>query len=318
MVAKPPRLFLDTSHLINISNLRLGKFLRRPQSADAYQRISDYITNYHFGLVFDPFSALEWVDKNATLETAIEIANVIDSAKLRYEFAGDTFAYQAEIIAELRRIDSSLQLPDFDVIWPCEAGTYPRLPIVELFKFNPELFGVEKENADGMPPPEKWKSISARVHVENAWKFKHRNPTAFRERVEGHRDAYLRDATEFKQRKTKIITNAELRDWMKRFLKMESIIKSHNANAKVDELLDAIKLDHCPAIFLYANAHVKRILASNVPKDSDVGDWSTVPIVPHCDLFLTEKNLGGFLHQADRSLSRRVVSAPAEAVAILG
>jgi hypothetical protein len=48
-------------------------------------------------------------------------------------------------------------------------------------------------------------------------------------------------------------------------------------------------------------------------KDSDVGDWSYVPILSYVDVALIEKNLRTYVIQADRKLEERVFAQPIEA-----
>jgi hypothetical protein len=48
-------------------------------------------------------------------------------------------------------------------------------------------------------------------------------------------------------------------------------------------------------------------------KDSDVGDWSYVPILSYVDVALIEKNLRTYVIQADRKLKERVFAQPIEA-----
>ena len=88
-ILEAPKLYLDTCHLINIAKVRRSDISVPENRRSAYSQIDECIRSRHFGLIFNPAAPLEWVDGGATLETALEIADVVDSAKLQYEIEMD-------------------------------------------------------------------------------------------------------------------------------------------------------------------------------------------------------------------------------------
>ena len=110
----PPRLYLDTAHLINIYGIRHGHHVPS-QFAEAYATINDCIMNRHFGVFYSLAAPMEWVDGNATEESACRIASILDSAPLRYFFEGDTFIFLDEILRQVRAANPQLRVPSL----PC-------------------------------------------------------------------------------------------------------------------------------------------------------------------------------------------------------
>ena len=47
----------------------------------------------------------------------LEIAAVVDSAKLQYEVEADHFVYLHEVLTEVRRIAPDIKLPEFEVFY---------------------------------------------------------------------------------------------------------------------------------------------------------------------------------------------------------
>jgi hypothetical protein len=97
--------------------MRSGKGSVPDEVKPAYELLDDCIRNRHFGLIFSRAAALEWVDGNATLESALEIASVIDSAALQYEIELDTFIYLHEVLNQLREEHPDLVLPHFEILF---------------------------------------------------------------------------------------------------------------------------------------------------------------------------------------------------------
>jgi len=64
VVERPPKLYIDTNHLINIADLRHNRPLRWG-SPDAYAFV-DRCIRQHFGIILNPHAALEWVEGKAT------------------------------------------------------------------------------------------------------------------------------------------------------------------------------------------------------------------------------------------------------------
>ncbi len=112
-IVGPPKLYIDTNHLVNIARLRSGE---RCDFREAYAFIDECITSRHFGVVFSDFAALEWIAGRATEQSAQEIAAVVDSAKLQYRLEGDAFVYTSEVLAECSRQNANIRVPALPVL----------------------------------------------------------------------------------------------------------------------------------------------------------------------------------------------------------
>ena len=315
-ILKPPKLYLDTNHLINIVKVRKGISIR-DEVRPAYLAIDDCIRNRHVGVIFEPAMALEWVDGNATLESAYEIADVIESAKLQYEIEIDTFVYLHEVLCELKRLDSSLCLPEYEIMHVRIADKSVRRALAVLRSSVPEFFdeGELLPRRESLPIEVPFRSV--REYVDQSWRFKHEHDAIFRERVDGHAAAYEQDLETFRKRKKEPLQTNDIVDWMKRFLNVDRILKKSNADVNVDHLLRSIKIERCPAVDLFTKAQEKRIRAGNRVKDNDSDDWLSVAVVPYADVVLTERNLRAFLIQANPSLDSKVTHDPKQAMAVL-
>ncbi len=312
-----PKIYLDSCHLINIAKVRKGDTSVPQNRRAAYARIDDFIRTHHFGLIFNPAAPIEWVDGNATLESAFEIANVVDSAALQYELEMDTFVYLREILNELHRLDPALSLPEYEILHVRDRNQTARRALAVLVNNVPSFFdeGELLDNANELPPDVPFGT--AREAVERAWKFKQDRPHVVQERVDGHKDAFGRDLAAFGNRNRKPIQQRDVIKWMKRFLRVDRILNALNMAVDVDSLLTDVEIPRCPAVNLFLNAHEKRLRAADPPHDNDVDDWLYVPVFPHADLILTERNLRGFINQADSALANKATHDPNRALEIL-
>lgn len=316
LIREPPKLYLDTNHLINIAKVRKGTPIR-DEVRNAYTAIDEYIRGRHVGLIFEPTRALEWVEGSATLESATEIADVIDSAKLQYEIEFDMIVYLREVLTELKRLDPSLCLPEYEIVHVRILGQSVRRAMGVLRTTVPEFF-VESQLLPGSESlPVEVPCFSARWHVERSWEFKHNRPATCRERVDGHIAAYEQDRAAFLTRKKKSPQRGDLVDWMKRYLNVDRILKKLNENVEIDSLLEVVEIERCPAVWLFIKAHEKRIRAGNDAKENDVDDWLSLSVVPYADLVMAERNLRAFMIQAQPQLDVKVTHDPNYAAAVL-
>jgi hypothetical protein len=309
-IVEPLKLYLDTNHLINIAKVRKAAVIP-DEVRTAYSAIDEYIRSWQVGLIFQPTTVLEWVDGNATIESANEIAEVVDSAKLQYEFDTDTFVYLHEVLRELKRLDSNLCLPDYEILHVRAEGKLVRRGLGVLLHSVPEFFDdcVLPPGSESLPVEMPFGS--ARSHVQQSWSFQHDRPAMSRERVEGHFAAYGEDLAIFQMRKKKPVQADDIVGWMKRFLNVDRILTKLNTDVNVDRLLRSVEIQRCPAIDLYIKAHQKRLRAGNNANENDADDWSSVvPVVPYADLVLTERSLRAFIVQADPSLDAKVAHDP--------
>src|SRR4051794_35381442 len=87
-----PKLYVDTAHLINIWKVRQHQAIpprNNPHLSAVNERAYLYIDHcLRRGVwsgIFFPAAAFDWVDGEATTESALEPASVIDSWPFRYE-----------------------------------------------------------------------------------------------------------------------------------------------------------------------------------------------------------------------------------------
>ncbi len=120
-IVTSPKIYLDTAHVVNIARLRNGEPVDE-RYRDAYALIDECITQRHFGLIFNPAAALEWLEGRATLRSAHQLADVFDSAKLVYCLEIDSVIFTAELLRECSRIHPGLNAPDLPILQVYEPG----------------------------------------------------------------------------------------------------------------------------------------------------------------------------------------------------
>lgn len=312
-IITPPKLYLDTGHLINIVQVRRGKNLSQGLDDSAYSSLDDCIKQY-IGLVFSPAAPLEWVDGNATIESAYEIAAVIDSAQFSYLLEYDTCIYLAELLEECKRKDPTIAILDLPKIHKWGHG--------ETFKLANEVIAAEIPNyfsESELTPDEnagaKWTwapAPSARAYVERAFQFRQMKPDTHGQRVVGwnagmqedmdSRDEYFSSPAAYQI------------DCMKRWTRIDTVLETLNPDINVDALLGRVDIAQCPAVNLYIRARDQRIRNSFPPQDNDADDWMSLPAAQYADFMLTERQLRHFICQANPHLGSKVFSNTAEAV----
>jgi hypothetical protein len=307
----PPKIYLDTNHLIGIARVR------KSGGATPYSCIDRYLRDGCLGVIFSPAAPLDWVDGKATVESAKEIAAVVDSARLQYEIEKDSFVFLHEIQAELRRIEPTIRLPDFDVLLLRDTDSSARRPLPVLKNTVPGFFEPRELLNPDVELPNEIEFAPAAEHVERAYICKTERPAVYQERVDGHKAAYQHDVDALTRRHKKDFTSAENLGWMKRFVRADRVVAALNPGLPVDELLALVDVTRCPAVNLFLEAHLQRVKAGHAVQDNDVDDWMIVHIVPYADVVLTERKLAHFIRQADPALGARVTHDPEKAVEIL-
>lgn len=316
IVLESPKLYLDTSHLINIAKVRKGESLSSTKASfeNAYRTIDELIRERHFGIVFNPAAPLEWVDGNATLSTALEIANVIDTAPLQYEIEGDSLVYLREVLDELQRLNPELILPHFPVFSLRTLDSPVRRGLAILANSVPEFFD---EGQLAVPPSELAAEVpytSARFCTERAWQFKFNRADAYQERVNGFRFALDQDMRLLQERPSKKFVTQDFHNWIRHRLKADRILTKLNPDEDPDRLLDKVELSNCPAISVYFNTRNSRIRSGHSVSDNDVDDWMYLPTLVYADLVLSERQLSHFVRSANPELSDKITHDPNEFV----
>lgn len=311
-VLMPPKVYLDTNHLIEITRAR------KSVSRSAYSLIDTYLQEGLFSIIFNPAAPLEWVDGGATIESAKEIAQVVDCARVQYEVENDSFVFLHEIQGELRRIEPGIRLPDFDVLLFRDFSKGARRPLPVLKNSVPGFFERRELVDRDVELPDEIPFDSAAAHVERAYVCKTQRPAVYRERVDGGRAAYVHDVHAIAKKSGKSLSNSDVLAWMKRFVRVDRVVAAFNPQVPVDRLLSQVDLAKCRAVNLFLKAHMERVKAGHKFDGNDVDDWMIVHIVPFADMVLTERKLAHFIRQADSSLGERVTHDPEKAIEMLG
>jgi hypothetical protein len=178
---------------------------------------------------------------------------------------------------------------------------------------DPDDYGNDPQRLAALP--ERFSLPSFRELVQATFGYRERHPATYAERVIGFKaamDTDIQHVDEIKRNAAHFTV-----DWMKRFLRVDRVLRRYDPNVAVDDLLKRVEIDRCPAVKLWFLARYKRVRAGHPAKDNDADDWGSLPVVPYSDLMLTEKPLREFIIQADRALAGKVTADPSEAVQLL-
>ena len=319
-ILMPPKVYLDTNHLIHIDKLRAGKAVPQKCRA-AYELIDELIRKHQIGLVFNFMSPIEWLDGNATLDTARQLAAVVDSAKLQYYFEGDEFFLTAELVAECRRIDATLNLPLLEILQVRNDSGRIRTTPGTLCKAIPGFYEGRPipQYLTGIEPPAEIAVYSVGKYVEGAYNFRQANPESVVDRVAGFNSTLIDDMTKAipRLRDKDLVSISDIPRWLKRYLRIDKILSAMNPDCNIDDIVGRIEIERCPGLALWFKVREHRIRANYAPKDNDIDDWIFIPAMPYVDLTLTEKNLRDLVHRADSRLKASVVSNPNDAADFL-
>ena len=317
VIQRPPKIYLDTNHLINIANVRKRREPQPGRSDEEYRRIDEYIKSY-CGLIFNPYAALDWVERNATEESASEIAAVVDSAKLKYHLEADYLVYTREVLDQCCKQDHKLKVPALPPVFQNISDNSTFLSsLCTLATQVPDYLEesqLERFQQNGHIPVE-IPIVSVREWVTETLNWKEKNPDTYQERIDGFRASLSEDIA----RKDEYFSDRlrYQRDWIKRLLKIDRILRAYNPGIDVDGVLEKIEIEDCPAIDLYWTVREKRMKSGIPPNDNDVDDYMYIPAIPYADIVLTERQLRGFVLQTDKSLESKVFSRVSDALIAL-
>ena len=314
-IARPPKIYLDTNHLINIANVRKGQQPQPSQSEDDYRRIDKSVKSY-CGLIFNLYAALEWVEGNATEESASDIAAVVDSAQIKYMIEADYLGvYTQEVLAQCQKQKSDIRAPNLPpVLQNISDNSTFQSTLGILVRDVPDY--LEKDKLEQIQRkgelPITVPALSAGEWTRETFKWKQTNKKIYQERVAGFKDSMSEDIA----RQDEYFSNPQQyrRDWIKRLLKIDKILKAFNPDIDVDAILEKIDIEDCPAITLYWTVREKRMMSSLPPDDNDVDDYAYIPVIPYADVVLIEKQLRAFVLQADKSLESKVFARVSDAL----
>jgi hypothetical protein len=306
--------------LINIARLRKGDSLPPGQSLEAYSFIDQCITQ-HFGVVFLQCATLDWVDGNATEDSAREIAQVLDSAKLRYLFESDTSVYLREVLDECQRLHPELNVPQFDILHlasdgedyePSELKIATRVPDYLSEDAQQAFAGLIELGVTHVPNP------SVQAHAKEAIRWKQRHLEAYRKRVIGFQGMLSEDIKGAED----YFANPQSFHigWITGFVKADKVLVAWNEGLDLDGAVNILKdvdLHQCPSVWLYIKAHEHRMKAGHAPTDNEADDWFILPVVSYADLVLVDRGFRNFILRADGNLKLKVFANAADAARVL-
>jgi hypothetical protein len=317
VIQRPPKIYLDTNHLINIAKVRKGQQPQPSQSEDSYWCMDECIKSY-CGLIFNPYAALEWVEGNATKESASGIAAVVDSAQVKYMIEADYLVYTQEILAECQKQKSDIRMPDIPPVLQNISDNSTFRSVLGILVQNVPDF-IDKDKLEQIQKKGKLPitvpALSAGEWTKETFRWKQSNKKIYQERVDGFKDSMSEDIV----RQDEYFSNPKQyqRDWTWRLLKIDKILRAFNPGIDVDAVLEKINIEDCPAITLYWTVREKRMRSGLAPNNNDVDDYMYIPVIPYADVVLIERQLRAFILQADKSLESKVFSKVSEAIKAL-
>jgi len=316
VIQRPPKIYLDTNHLINIADVRKGKKLPPGQSEGCYRRLDDCIRSY-CGLIFNPIATMDWVGGKASTQSISEIAAVVDSANLKYvALDADFFVYTREILDQCRKQNPSIHVPDLPPILQNVSDNSTILSPLHIIMNHVSEY-LEKSLTEAIEEqgglPNEIPVFTVVEWVNEIFKQRLQNPKNYQSRTDSfikrfnydieHKDEYFRNP------------NHHRLEWFKKILKVDKILKAFNPKINVDNILEKIDIKGCPAIDLLWKFHEIRMKNGNLLRDeNDVDDYMFIPIVPYADVMLIETKFKGTIVQADNSLKSKVFSKVSDAL----
>jgi hypothetical protein len=310
MIISPPKLYLDTNHLVNISKIHRGLSL---DSSEIYRKdyifIDNCIQDGRCALVFNFHAPLEWVEGRATEESALQLASIFDKAECLYGLETDTFIYASEVLEECKRVDSSVSFPELPILHYLQKGSQytPAQTIIAQHVPDYDFGSTDKSSFPDHVPV-----VSIRTHATETLHWKEKNPEVYEERIKGYSETLLQD---IKLARDDFVSfsQEQIVGWLKRFLQIDKILRVASPKANIDGLLGAIDISRCPATHL--NLRIRESLIQNKwePKENDCDDFIYLPVIPYAYISLIETWLSKRILQAEEKMKTRVFCKPPDA-----
>ena len=315
VIERPPKVYLDTNHLINVSKVRKGQRLQTSETEENYRHIDEYLKSY-CALIFNPVATMDWVGGKATQQSIREIAAVIDSAKLKCTIPeSDHLVYTYEVLEQCHKQNPSMRVPDLPPIFQNISDNCAiRSSLAILARDVPDYLEEgqnEKIREQGGLPTE-IPVLSAGEWVKGIFNRRQANPEDYDKRISDFKNQLAYDI----QNKDVYFCDSERyrRDWLKRLLKIDRILRAFNPGCDIDAILQKTDVEDCPAITLYWTVREKRMRSGVPPTANDVDDYGYIPVIPYADIVLIERQLREFVLQADKSLEAKVFSKVSDAL----
>ena len=310
MIISPPKLYLDTNHLVNISKIHRGLSLGSSEKyRDNYIFINKCIQEATCALVFNFHATLEWVEGKATEESALQLASIFDKAECVYQLETDTFIYASEVLKECKRVDSSVSFPELPILHYLQKGSQytPAETIIAQRVPDYDFGSTDKSSFSDHVPV-----VSISAHATETLHWKEKNPEVYEERIKGYNETVLQDIKLAGDHFVKF-SKEQIIDWLKRFVQIDKILRVANPKAEVDNLLNSIDISGCPATHLNLRIRESLILNKWQPKENDCDDFIYLPVIPYADISLIETWLSKRILQAEEKMKTRVFRKPLDA-----
>ncbi len=310
MIILPPKLYLDTNHIVQVSKIHRGLPLGSSEMyRDDYIYINKCIQEAATALIFNFHAPLEWVEGKATEKSALQLASIFDKAECIYQLESDTFIYLSEVLEECKRLDASVVFPKLPILHYLQKGSQytPAHSTISKLVSDYNFGSIDKSTFPDHVPV-----VSISEHVIETLRWKEKNPEVFEERIKGHNETLTQDV-EFAGDDFVGFSQEQIIDWMKRFLQIHKILRVASPKANIDALLGRIDITNCPATYLYIRIRENLIRRRYRPEENDCDDFIYLPAIPYADFSLIEKRFAGWILQAEGELKASVFCRPIDA-----
>ncbi len=221
----------------------------------------------------------------------------------------DYIVYTHELLSQCRKQNTNINVPDLPpVLQNISDNSTFRSALGILVGQVPDYLEKDKleqiQKKGGLPITVT--IFSAQGWTEETFYWKQRNKEINQERLDGFRDSLSEDI----ERKDEYFNDPQQyrKDWFKRFLKIDRILRAFNPGIDIDAILEEIDIKNCPAVDLCWTVREKRMESGKPPEENDVDDYIFLPVIPYADLILMEENLRGYILWADSNLKSKVFS----------
>lgn len=312
-IFRPPRVLIDTGHLVEIARMLHGQPVRLPGGwQDAYSTILEFMRNGEVVPLFYEPLAYEWIQGTSESRQR-ELASVLDEAVAVMTVASDHVILRLEATMEAARVAPAL-------------GFQSHSPI-RRFGTDPALARWKRS----MYPEDASKLIRAPVYATAAGKLTVQSVVrgiaaavqngldAWNEAKSGHEEAVRTTrTTQARYGRPGLPPAHWKRHWLKTALGLDATITLHAPDQNADEIIESMDITRCPAISLKTDVLWQYARRPNEPEENDLIDLATLAPMAYADFTLTEKRLADLVRQSRHpEIAERVHRNPAEFVGAL-
>lgn len=310
MISLPPKLYLDTNHIVQVSKIHRGLPLGSSEMyRDDYIFINKCIQEAASALIFNFHAPLEWVEGRATEESALQLASIFDKAECIYQLESDNYIYLSELLEECKRLDASVVFPKLPILHYLQKGSQYTPAETTISKHVSEYsFG----STDKSTFPDYVPVVSISEHVRETLRWTQKNPDVCKERIKGHNETVRQDI-EYAGDVFIGFSQDQIVGWMKRFLQIDKVLRVASPRADIDALLAKIDITKCRATYLYIRIRENLIRRRYRSEENDCDDFIYLPAIPYADFSLIERRFAGWILQAKEDLKARVFCRPMDA-----